>query len=104
MLGTSGPMGVWTWLIVIIGQLMVALIFGGLAARIPVSGYSYQWVSRLANPVLGWIMGWVTFTFLAIVVLAVDYMIASAILPNLFGYAGTNLNALIIIFFHLVCV
>ncbi len=96
MLGTSGPMGVWTWLIVIIGQLMVALIFGGLAARIPVSGYSYQWVSRLANPVLGWIMGWVTFTFLAIVVLAVDYTIASAILPNLFGYAGTNLNALII--------
>ena len=96
MLGTSGPMGVWTWLIVIVGQLMVAMIFGALAARIPVSGYSYQWVSRLANPVLGWIMGWVTFTFLAIVVLAVDYTIAAAILPNLFGYEGTNLNALII--------
>lgn len=96
MLNTSGPAGVWTWLIVITGQLMVALVFGALVARFPVSGYSYQWVSRLANPVLGWIMGWVTFTFLAIVVLAVDYTIPSAILPNLFGYTGSNLNAVII--------
>ncbi len=93
MLQTSGPAGVWTWLIVIVGQLMVALVFGALAARMPVSGYSYQWVSRLANPILGWIMGWVSFTFLAVVVVSVDYTIASAILPNLLGYEGTNLNA-----------
>ncbi len=93
VLNSSGPMGIWTWPIVVIGQLAVALIFGNLAARVPVTGYAYQWVSRLANPVLGWIMGWVSFMFLGIVVVAVDYTIASAILPVLFGYEGTALNA-----------
>lgn len=93
VLATSGPLGMWTWPIVVIGQLSVALIFGSLAARVPVTGYAYQWVSRLANPVLGWIMGWVSFMFLGVVVVAVDYTIASTILPVLFGYVGTAANA-----------
>lgn len=93
VLNTSGPLGMWTWPIVVIGQLAVALVFGSLAARVPVTGYSYQWVSRLANPVLGWIMGWVSFMFLGIVVVAVDYTIAATILPVLFGYVGTAANS-----------
>ncbi|MFE4230024.1 amino acid permease [Arthrobacter sp. NPDC056886] len=96
VLNSSGPAGIWTWPIVTIGQLMVAFIFGSLAARIPVTGYSYQWMSRLANPVLGWIMGWMSFTFLAIVVVAVDYTIASTVLPVLLGYTGTPANAWLI--------
>ena len=92
VLNTSGPAGIWTWPFVIIGQLAVAFIFGSLAARIPVTGYSYQWMSRLANPVLGWITGWVSFTFLAIVVVAVDYTIASTVLPVLLDYTGTAAN------------
>lgn len=93
VLNSSGPAGIWTWPIVVIGQLMVALVFGSLAARIPVTGYSYQWMSRLANPVLGWLMGWISFTFLAIVVVAVDYTIASAVLPVLLSYTGSATNA-----------
>ena len=96
VLNTSGPAGIWTWPIVIIGQLAVAFIFGSLAARIPVTGYSYQWMSRLANPVLGWIIGWVSFSFLAVVVVAVDYTIASTVMPVLLSYEGTALNAWVI--------
>ncbi len=96
VLNSSGPAGIWTWPIVILGQLMVAFVVGSLAARIPVTGYSYQWVSRLANPVLGWVMGWVSFTFLAIVVVAVDYTIASTVLPVLLGYEGNPGNAWLI--------
>ncbi|WP_052372076.1 amino acid permease [Amycolatopsis taiwanensis] len=96
VLSSSGPMGIWTWPVVVLGQLCVALVFGSLAARIPVSGYAYQWISRLANPVLGWIMGWVSFTFLGVVVVAVDYTIAATILPVLFHYQGTNQNAWVI--------
>ena len=96
VLNSSGPAGIWTWPIVVVGQLMVAYIFGSLAARIPVTGYSYQWVSRLANPVLGWIMGWTSFAFLAVVVVAVDYTIASTVLPALLDYTGTPANAWVI--------
>lgn len=95
-LNSSGPSGIWTWPIVVIGQLMVALLLGSLAARIPVTGYAYQWMSRLATPVLGWIMGWISFTFLAVVAVAVDYTIASTVLPVLFQYTGTETNAFVI--------
>ena len=89
VLNTSGLRGIWAWPIACVGQLAVAFIFGALVARIPISGYAYQWTSRLANPLLGWIMGWVSFTFLAVVVNAVDYTIADAILPNLLNYEST---------------
>ncbi|MER6523672.1 amino acid permease [Streptomyces sp. NPDC001508] len=92
MLSSSGPMGIWTWPIVVVGQLAVALVFGALCARIPVTGYAYQWMSRLANPVLGWALGWVSFTFLAIAAVAVDYTIASGVLPALFAYHSTAGN------------
>lgn len=85
MLSTSGYAGIWTWLIVAVGQFAVAVIFGILASRIPVTGYSYQWISRLTNPVFGWIMGWLAFSFLSVVVVAVDYTVASTILPALIG-------------------
>ena len=50
----GGPRGIWTWPIVIAGQALVALVYGSLAARVPLSGYSYQWASRLANVQVGW--------------------------------------------------
>ena len=96
VLNSSGPVGIWTWPIAVIGQLAVAFILGALAARIPVTGYHYQWMSRLANPVLGWILGWISFTFLAIVVVAVDYTIASTIFPVLLNYEGTATIAWIV--------
>ena len=96
VLNSSGPVGIWTWPIAVIGQLAVAFILGALAARIPVTGYHYQWMSRLANPVLGWILGWISFTFLAIVVVAVDYTIASTIMPVLLNYEGTATAAWIV--------
>lgn len=93
VLNTSGPRGIWAWPIAVVGQLAVAAIFGALAARIPISGYAYQWVSRIANPIWGWLMGWISFAFLAVVVVAVDYTIAATILPELIGYTGTLANA-----------
>lgn len=93
VLNWGGPRGVWTWPIVILGQLAVALVFASLASRIPLAGYSYQWASRLVNPRVGWLIGWVSFTFLAVVVVSVDYAIASTVLPSLFRYTETPLNA-----------
>jgi amino acid transporter len=92
VLNTSGPLGIWTWPIVIVGQTMVALVFGALASRMPLAGYSYQWMSRLANPIVGWILGWLTFSFLVVDVVAVDFALAATVAPALFGYAATTAN------------
>ena len=86
---SSGPLGIWTWPLVVVGQLAVALVFGILASRIPLAGYSYQWMSRLANPYIGWLMGWLVFSFLVVDVVAVDYALASTVCPVLFSYTGT---------------
>src|SRR5258706_11046548 len=92
ILNSSGPLGIWTWPLVIIGQTAVALVFGALAARMPLAGYSYQWMSRLANPHIGWLVGWFSFAFLVVDVVAVDYALASTVIPALFSYAGTIAN------------
>jgi len=93
VLNWGGPLGVWTWPLVIVGQLFVALVFAALASRIPLAGYSYQWASRLTNPKVGWLIGWVSFIFLVVDVVAVDYALAQTVLPSLLGYAETPQNA-----------
>jgi len=90
---SSGPLDIWTWPLVIIGQLFVSLVFAALASRIPLAGYSYQWASRLANPKVGWLIGWISFIFLIVDVVAVDYAVASTVIPSLLNYAETPQNA-----------
>jgi amino acid transporter len=93
VLVNSGPLGIWTWPLVIVGQLFVSLVFAALASRIPLAGYSYQWTSRLANPKIGWLIGWISFIFLIVDVVAVDYAVASTVLPSLFRYTESSQNA-----------
>src|SRR3989440_5800705 len=108
VLVSSGPVGIWTWPIVIIGQLFVSLVFAALASRMPLAGYSYQWASRLANPKVGWLIGWVSFIFLVVDVVAVDYAVAATVLPSLFNYSETPQNAwlatAIVIFVQMVLI
>jgi amino acid transporter len=87
LLTNSGPVGIWTWLIALAGQLLVALVVAQFAARIPLSGSSYQWASRLANPRVGWGFGWLTFCYLVTGLMAIDNAMASQCLMPLFGMA-----------------
>lgn len=57
-LGMVGPAFVWTWLVVSVGQILVALVLAELAGRMPISGYAFQWTSRLVNSHYGWFVGW----------------------------------------------
>lgn len=54
----AGPSVVWTWLIVMAGQFLVAVVLAELAAHFPLSGYGYQWSSRLIGPKFGYFVGW----------------------------------------------
>src|SRR5262245_20374364 len=59
VLQSSGPVGIWLFPVVAVGQILVALVYAQFAARIPLTGSSYQWASRLANPKVGWVFGWI---------------------------------------------
>ena len=57
-LGTVGPVFIWTWPIVAVGQILVTLVLAELAGHMPLSGYAFQWTSRLQNSHYGWFVGW----------------------------------------------
>src|SRR5690348_18228922 len=86
-ISTGGTRSIWTWPIVIAGQALVALVYGALSVRVPLSGYSYQWASRLASPHVGWWFGWVSFAFLTIVAVSVDYGLVQVAFQPLIGQA-----------------
>jgi amino acid transporter len=85
VLRNAGPIGIWLWIIVAVGQTLVALVIAQFAARIPLTGSSYQWASRLANPRIGWGFGWLSFCYLGIAVVAVDNALASQAFMPLLG-------------------
>ncbi|AZG44706.1 Putrescine importer PuuP [Gordonia insulae] len=96
LLVNSGPVGIWTWPVALAGQLLVALVIAQFAARIPLSGSSYQWASRLANPRIGWGFGWLTFCYLITGLLAIDSAMASQCLMPLFGMSPDEGTARVI--------
>lgn len=53
-----GPGIVWSWLLVVAGQSLVALVMARLAVSFPLAGYGYQWSARLVNPHFGFFTGW----------------------------------------------
>ncbi|MGO1865428.1 MAG: amino acid permease [Corynebacterium variabile] len=82
--GFGGPAFFWTWVVVFIGQYMVALCFAELSARYPVSGAIYQWSRRMGGEILGWFGGW--FMILAQIVTASAAAIAlQVVLPNIWS-------------------
>jgi len=58
LFGTAGAAGVWLWLPCAAGVFMIVLVYSHLAARIPITGFAYQWNSRLINPHYGWFTGY----------------------------------------------
>jgi amino acid transporter len=85
VLHTAGPVGIWLWVIAAVGQTLVALVIAQFAARIALTGSSYQWASRLANPRIGWWFGWLSFFYLGIGVVACDNALASQAFMPLVG-------------------
>jgi amino acid transporter len=69
-----GGVSIWLWLPVGAGVVLIALVYGHLAARLPVTGYAYQWASRIVSPHYGWFTGW------------------NALVANLMGSAGISVS------------
>jgi amino acid transporter len=87
VLRSSGPVGIWLFPVIGVGQLLVALVYAQFAARIPLSGGSYTWASRSAGPRIGWMFGWIAFLGAVAGPVAIDNALATQCLMPLFGMA-----------------
>jgi amino acid transporter len=58
LFGTAGAAGIWLWIPCAAGVFLIVLVYAHLAARIPITGFAYQWNSRLINPHYGWFTGY----------------------------------------------
>jgi urea carboxylase system permease len=67
----GGPAYWWSWPMVFVGQLMVALCFAELAAHYPVAGSIYNWSKRLSTPHVAWLAGWMMMTASIVTIAAV---------------------------------
>jgi urea carboxylase system permease len=82
--GAGGPAYLWSWPVVFVGQLMVALCFAELAARFPVAGSLYNWTKRLGNRTTAWMAGWMMLTA-SIVTLSATVLAYQITLPQLWS-------------------
>src|ERR1700675_4450397 len=82
--GTDGPAYLWSWPLVLIGQLAVALCFMELAAKYPIAGSVYNWSKLLGSRIVGWSSGWLMLTA-SIVTLSAVVLALQLNLPRLWS-------------------
>lgn len=58
-LAAGGPAMFWTYLLVGVGQLFVAMVFGEIVSQFPIAGGLYPWARRLVGKRWAWMAGWV---------------------------------------------
>ena len=82
--GTAGPAYLWSWPMVLLGQLAVALCFMELAAKYPIAGSVYNWSKILGSRRVGWASGWLMLTA-SIVTLSAVVLALQLNLPRLWS-------------------
>ena len=97
-LGKFGPASVLFWPVVLAGQLLVALIIAELGSRIPLTGYSYQWGSRMVNTGYGWLIAIIAFAYLLASAATITYVLVGPFIEAMFGWNATKLDTLLIAF------
>lgn len=85
----GGPPSVFWLVIVGVGQLLVALVFGEVVSQYPISGGIYPWVRRLWGARFAWIAAWVYIWAVIVTVTAVaEY--GTGFLASLLGLEPTK--------------
>ena len=89
---TVGGAMFWTWPVVAIGQLFVALNFAELSSHYPIAGSVFQWTKYLSGRTYAWFTGWIYLFAGIITVAAVCATLPIALIPALNSMFGINLN------------
>ena len=79
----AGPVFWWSWPIVVIGQLIIALNFAEVSSHFPVAGSVYQWTKYLSNKTYSWFTGWIYLFAGILTVAAVVWTIPQVLIPLL---------------------
>ncbi|MEH7502991.1 amino acid permease [Neobacillus drentensis] len=87
-LAVGGPPMIWSFVIVGLGQLLVALIFSEIVAQYPVSGGVYPWARRLWGRKWAWMTGWVYLIALLVTIASVVYG-AGPFLGQILGFEAS---------------
>jgi urea carboxylase system permease len=89
-LTTVGGVFIWSWPIVAIGQLLVALGWAELSSHYPVAGSVFQWTKYLAGKTYSWFAGWIYLFAGILTVASVCATLPVALIPA-FNNMGWNL-------------
>src|SRR6266536_2531755 len=100
----GGPAFFWTWIIVAIGQFIVALNFAELSSHFPIAGSIYQWSKRLSGYTLGWFTGWFYFFAGILTITGVAFTVPIPLLAIFPGIPATILNMPSPVFIALVSI
>src|SRR2546423_3854699 len=87
-----GGVFIWSWPIVAIGQLMVALGWAELSSHYPVAGSVFQWTKYLAGKTYSWFAGWIYLFAGILTVASVCATLPIALIPA-FNNMGWSLSS-----------
>ncbi len=91
--GFGGPLLFWSWLVVLGGQLCVALVFAELSARYPIAGSVYQWSKKVSGRPGAWLAGWMMLVGSVVTVASVSVAM-QVVLPQIWsGFQVLDDNA-----------
>jgi amino acid transporter len=99
-----GGVSIWLWLPVALGVLAIAFVYMHLGARIPLSGYAYQWSSRVGNVHLGWFTGWAAFLAFVAGTAGVATTFATVFAPEFWNHPSQHNIQLLAGLVILICV
>src|SRR5919198_1423216 len=89
-LTTIGGVFIWSWPIVAIGQMCIALGWAELSSHYPVAGSVFQWTKYLSNKTYSWFAGWIYLFAGILTVTSVCVTLPLALIPA-FNNMGWNL-------------
>jgi urea carboxylase system permease len=91
----AGPAVWWSWIVVFIGQMCVALCFAELAGQFPLAGSVYQWSKRIGSDAVSWMTGWILIigSIVTAAAVAVAWQVVLPQVSTFFQFIGSNADA-----------
>lgn len=95
-LSVGGPPSIWWIVIVGVGQMLVALVFGEVVSQYPIHGGIYPWARRLWGRRYAWMAAWVYIWAMIVTITAVAQY-GSGFAASLFGIEVTPTTGLLLV-------